>query len=768
MSKELTMWYTSPAPMEGDDVSNIYVFERQIVSDNDGWEKWSLPIGCGWFGANIFGRTETERVQITENSFQTVQSWNKSVYPNGLANFAELYLDFGHKEVTDYRRYLSLDNAIAGVTYNYNGVKYEREYIASYPDKCLVVSLTASENGKLSFTMRPEFPYGGAHREEPYKYIEGNTIIFGGIFGKYRVQFEAQFELHVNGGTVKAGDGVFCVEGADSAYIVAVFGTNYKMDKQVFLEDNFPEKLNGFPHPHDKLTTRLAETRNKDYAELRARHIADYKSLFDRVTLDLGEEMPCIPTNELLEQYKVDQKSRYLETLFFQYGRYLLISSSRPNTYPANLQGTWNKYDAPPFGSGYWYNINVQMTYWPAFVTNITETIEPLVEWIHTAMETLENRASEYVKKMYPDRFEEGQGANGWGIGCTNWLYKMHQIGIATHTGPGVAPFTMLMFWDYYEFTEDKKLLCDIVYPWLKSLCVFLNKILIEKDGKWLVENSASPEQLDPDDEAHVTVGCTFDQSMIWECFNETIKAAEILGDNDPIIDIIKGKINDLDHMMIGVDNNIKEFREEVHYGDIGQKNHRHISQLVGLYPGTSINKYTPEYLKAAENTLELRGDVATGWGMAHRINAWARVFNGKRAHDVLKQLLSLRIMPNLWDLHPPFQIDGNFGATSGIAEMLLQSHMNDVDILPCLPPDWQIGSFTGLRARGGITVDAKWADCALIEATVKADADREIRIAMAECTVKDAEGNVVETVKNGSLTSFAAKAGVIYTVIPA
>ncbi len=761
------LWYNAPAPTIGDELR----VHDGALDPNDGWEKWSLPIGCGWFGANVFGRTTTERIQITENSLVTRRFTGEVQRNNGgVANFAELFLDFGHETVTEYRRSLDLSTAIAKTEYIWDGARYTREVFASYPDRVLVVGITASKPGALSFFFRPEMPFGGRDREDTYRTTEKNTVTFGGIYGEYRVRFSAAFRLFVTGGHTVTEAGGIRVVGADRAYIVAAFGTNYRLSSHVFTAAA-EEKLSGNPDPYPAVQARLDAASAKSYETLRKRHIADYGALFGRVTLDLGEDMPTdLPTDALLRKVQDGGEDRYLESLYFQYGRYLLLSSARPGTLPPHLQGIWNRYDAPPWGSGYWHNINIQMNYWPAFVTAIPETFAAYIDFAKAYRDAAEHSADRYIGALYPDRLSPEKGGNGWAIGTAAWPYTVEGISTSSHSGPGTGAFTTQLFWDAYAFSEDKALLSDFVYPSLYGMATFLEKTLIRRDGHWLVEYSASPEQpivgegYKWNDYYH-TCGCTFDQSMVWECFTETLRAAEILGiTDDPFLDVLREKLPDLDPIQIGADGQIKEFREETHYGEIGEPHHRHISHLVGAYPGTLITKKTPEWLRAVEKTLDFRGDKSTGWAMAHRLTTWARTGNGRRAYMLYHQLLATGTMPNLWDTHPPFQIDGNLGGCAGVAEMLLQSPAGAIDILPTLPPQWTRGSFRGLRARGAISVDAAWENGALTEAAVTPDHDREIRLCGVNWRVA-LDGTAIPTTVQDGNTVFAAEGGRRYTL---
>ena len=762
-SKPLRLWYDEEAPYGNEDLSWYYKANNPTgiyysLDANDGWERWSIPLGNGYFGANVFGRTETERIQITEKTLASVTKID-GINVGGINNFSETYLDFGHpaSDVTNYSRSLDLRTAISTVEYDYLGVTYTREYFTSYPDKVLVIYLSASGNGNLNFTLRPTVPY-----EQEYALKEGDgvsktgtvvadadtsTITLSGNMGYYDVDFEAQYKVIASNGTVTASnksytaddgvseyldDGTLTVSGANDAYIVVSLGTNYVLKSSIFTTSNSTpaEKLDDTVIVGDIVSAELARALEYSYEELKANHIADYSALFSRVEFDIGGVVPTVTTDELVNSYPYasnDGYNKYFEELYFQYGRYLLIASSREKSLPSNLQGVWNRYNVPPFGAGMWHNINEQMNYWPAFTTNLAETFEGYVNYYQAYKEAAEDMAT-YVLKInsqdYPNFvYTSEQGAYGYCLGTGMTPYT-----VSGSRSSGNLGFMTAVFYDWYEFTQDAEALL-ISYDALSGASKFITTLMQKQDdGTYLNPYSDSPEMF-VDGVWYYTEGSTYDQTFAYENAKNTLalaKKLEEMGElkvngvavsiNDvPVLVTLQEQIDKYDAILVGYSGQIKEFREENYYCDVGDNpNHRHISQLVGLYPANTINSNTPAWLDAARVSLLNRGNEAEGWGwaMAHRIACWARLKDGDNAYEIYRKLLSEKTATNLWCMtNSGFQIDGNFGGTAGIAEMLLQSHEGYIEPLAAIPEEWTNGQYNGLCARGNFTVSAAWAN---------------------------------------------------------
>ena len=777
----MLIWYDEPAPYGNEDVSDAN--DMQHIP-NDGWANWSIPLGNGYMGVRVFGRTESERIQITENSLANRGYGSKKGSAAGLNNFSETYIDFNHDEnqIANYRRELNLNEAVSTVSYNYNNIRYEREYFTSYPDKVMVIKLNASEKGALSFTLRPTIPYIQDYQTTPgdgkgkHGSVtadgETGTITLQGNMESYDIDFEGQYKVIPTGGTMSASNdenndnGTISVAGADSALIIIGIGTNYQPESRVFTAA-IKEKLAPYPHPHEKVTKMVSDAAALGYDKLKENHLADYKSLFDRVQLNIGGTLPEITTDQLLTQYQAGASSPYLEELFFQFGRYILIASSRKGCLPANLQGIWNRYETPPWSAGYWHNINVQMNYWPAFTTNLVETFESYADYAEAYREATYHRTNSYIESNYPENYDSSgkPGANGWSIGTGGWPYEIQTTPTNSHSGPGTGAFTSILFWDWYTFTGDKDVLENHTYPAVSGMAQFLSKCLIKQDGKYLVGKSASPEQKE-NGNYYPTVGCGFDQQMVWQNHAATKEAAELLHINEPIVETVNSQINALDPVQVGYSGQIKEFREEAHYGDIGEYEHRHISHLAGLYPSNLINSDTPAWLDAAKVTLTERGEGTTGWSIAHRMELWARTGDGDEAYDSYQNLLKRQVSPNLFAIcQPYFQIDANCGGTAGVAEMLLQSHEGYISLLPALPKAWKSGMFKGLVARGNFEVSASWENENLTAAEIDSKNGGACTVKypnIANATVTNASGDTVPFTADGldKITFSTEKAG--------
>lgn len=706
-----------------------------------GWERYALPLGCGWFGAKIFGGVPVERIQITENSLVNPG-------PEGLNNFCEYFLEMDHqgKEYADYRRTLSLNEAVATVEYSVEGIRFRREMFTSYPDRVAVIRLTADHPGALNGRLFAQIPFckdfglipGNGHGKEGTMTIDREKILLQGKMQYFQLSFEGQLRWELQGGEALVQDGALAFRGATALTVYFTGATNYRMEPRVFLEEDPVKKLAPYPHPHEVVEETLRAAMSLGWEALRQRHLDDYQVLFDTAALDLGGTLEeGVSTEELLDENRHGDPSRYLEELYFQFGRYLLICSSRKGTLPCNLQGIWNVYDVSPWTAGYWHNINVQMNYWPVFSTNLAPLFESYADYHYAYLPSARVHAREALARLRPgEEFEDA----GWCIGTGGWPLSIEGAGDPEgHSGPGTGGMTAKLFWDYYDFTRDPQVLKQ-VYPTLRGMSQYLLHCLREKDGAWLIDPSASPEQMDETVTLEKpvngwrlhpyirTIGCAFDQQMTYETFRDTLRAARALAlPEDDFLMRLKEILPHLDPVLVGDSGQVKEYREEHQYGEFGERNHRHLSQLIGLVPGSIINENTPGWLEAAKVSLTLRGDESTGWAMAHRLNAWARVLDGQHAYKILRLLLSAGTLPNLWDTHPPFQIDGNLGGTAGIAEMLLQSHAGLVHLLPALPEEWQEGAFRGLCARGGFTLDARWEKGTLTELVIHSKVGGEV-----------------------------------------
>lgn len=762
---ENTIWFDQPTTLKGQAIwfgkdPKQWNDKRKPVTAGDAaqnpdaeWESRSLPIGNGSIGGNILGSISTERITFNEktlwrggpNTAKGAQHyWNtnkqsahllpiirKAFLENDFQKAAQLTRDhfnghagyeyvsenpfrFGNyttageflihtnideSKTTHYQRRLSLDSALVTVQFSQNGVNYQRHYFVSYPDNVMVVRFRADQPGKQSLT----FCYS------PNPVAEGDAIPFGnsgivyqGRLDNNQMQFAIRIEAQHKGGSMKIENGSITIDRADEVVFLITADTDYKAN----FDPDFTD-----PHTYvgvDPLKTTeqtMRQAKKNGYDKLFKSHFEDYTQLFNRVQLSLNDaSYTHIPTDKRLDAYRKGNADYALEQLYYQFGRYLLIAASRPGNLPANLQGMWHNNVDGPWRVDYHNNINLQMNYWPAASGNLTECVLPLIDFIRGLVKPGTVTAQSYF------------GARGWTASISGNIFgftaPLSSKDMSWNFNPMAGPWLATHVWEYFDYTQDKKFLKEVGYDIIKSSAIFAGDYLWKRpDGSYTAAPSTSPEH------GPIDQGATFVHGVIREILLNAIAAGEVLDRDAKEREQWKEILAHLAPYQIGRYGQLMEWSTDI---DDPKSNHRHVNHLFGLHPGHTISPIsTPELAQASKVVLEHRGDFATGWSMGWKLNQWARLHDGDHAYKLLRNLLSNGTLDNLWDTHPPFQIDGNFGGTAGITEMMLQSHLGMIHLLPALPTAWKSGQINGLRARGNFELSIVWNDNQLIKAEI-------------------------------------------------
>ena len=808
-STPLKYWFNTPVTLRGQAIwygGNPEMWKGEKTPDSAGdtaknpdsdWESQSLPIGNGSIGANILGSVEAERITFNEKtlwrggpntSAGAASYWNVNKQSAGVmkdirqafadgdwqkaaeltrknfnskvpyesyaekpfrfGNFTtagEFYIETGLNTLgmTNYRRSLSLDSAVAVVQFDKQNVHYKREYFISYPANVMAVRYTSSQPSKqnLTFSYAPNPVSKGSMTS-----VGNDELLWDARLTNNQMQYAIRIKAISKGGKVSNQDGKITVEGADEVVFLIAADTDYKTNYDPDFSDT---KAYVGVDPLATTSDWISKATAKGYGQLLKEHYEDYSRLFNRVKLNINNATLAqndIPVNERLARYRKGQKDFYLEELYYQFGRYLLIASSRPGNMPANLQGLWHNNVDGPWRVDYHNNINLQMNYWPACSTGLEQCELPLFDFIRTLIKPGTVTAKSYY------------GTRGWTTSVSGNIFgftsPLESEDMSWNFSPFAGPWLATHLWDYYDYTRDRSFLASY-YDILKGSADFASDYLWRRaDGVYTAAPSTSPEH------GPVDQGATFAHAVIREVLMDAVEANRVLGKSAKDRQQWEDALKHIAPYKVGRYGQLMEWSTDI---DDPKDEHRHVNHLFGLHPGHTISPVTtPDLAKAARVVLEHRGDGATGWSMGWKLNQWARLHDGNHAYKLYGNLLKNGTLDNLWDTHPPFQIDGNFGGTAGVTEMLLQSHMGFIHLLPALPDAWAEGSVSGLDARGNFTVSISWKNGKLAKATFLSGSGEPcvVRYGNAELKFKTRKGVSYTVVADGDKLKVAANGG--------